>query len=119
MACAPVQSGQRFVVQMIGHIDCQAQAIGAYGYGALSDPSSSIAIAFTGMMTLFVALFGLRLMLGQMQSGRDLVGDMLRIGIVLTLATSWPAWRVICWRRQACGLSGCACGRRRTAVLSG
>ena len=95
MACAPVQSGQRFVAQMIGHIDCQAQAIGAYGYGALSDPSSSIALAFTGMLTLFVALFGLRLMMGQMQSGRDLVGDMLRIGIVLTLATSWPAWRTL------------------------
>lgn len=95
MACEPVQSGQRFVAQMIGHIDCQAQAIGAYGYGVLSDPSSSIAIAFTGMMTLFVALFGLRLMMGQMQSGRDLIGDALRIGIVLTLATSWPAWRTL------------------------
>ncbi|MGH8337593.1 MAG: type IV secretion system protein, partial [Gammaproteobacteria bacterium] len=26
---------------------------------------------------------------------RGLVGDMLRIGIVLTLATSWPAWRTL------------------------
>jgi type IV secretion system protein VirB6 len=95
MACAPVQSGQRFVAQMIGHIDCQAQAIGSYGYGALADPSSSIAIALTGMLTLFVALFGLRLMMGQVQTGRDVVGDVLRIGIVLTLATSWPAWRTM------------------------
>lgn len=95
MACAPVQSGQRFVAQMIGHIDCQAQAIGSYGYGALADPSSTIALALTGMLTLFVALFGLRLMLGQVQTGRDVIGDVLRIGIVLTLATSWPAWRTL------------------------
>ena len=95
MACAPVQSGQRFVAQMIGHIDCQAQAIGSYGYGALADPSSPIALALTGMLTLFVALFGLRLMMGQLQTGRDVIGDVLRIGIVLTLATSWPAWRTL------------------------
>ncbi len=55
-----VQTGQRFVAQMVAHVDCQAQAIGAYGFGALSDPASSVAVALTGMLTLFVALFGLQ-----------------------------------------------------------
>jgi type IV secretion system protein VirB6 len=95
MACEPVQTGQRFVAEFMAHVDCQAQSIGAYGYGALADPASSVFIVLTGMMTLFVALYGLRLMLGEQQSGRDIVGDMLRIGIVLTLATSWPAWRTL------------------------
>jgi type IV secretion system protein VirB6 len=95
MACEAVQTGQRFVAQMVAHVDCQAQAIGAYGFGALSDPASSVAVALTGMLTLFVALFGIRLMLAEPQNGRDLVGDMLRIAIVLTLATSWPAWRTL------------------------
>lgn len=95
MACNAVQTGQRFVAEMIAHVDCQAQAIGAYGFGALSDPASSVAIALTGLLTLFVALFGFRLMMAEPQSGRDLVGDALRIGIVLTLATSWPAWRTL------------------------
>ncbi len=95
MACEQVNTGQRFVSEMLGHIDCQAQAIGAYGYGALSDPSSALAMAFTGLLTIFVAIFGLRLISGEPMSGRDAVGDVLRVAIVVTLATSWPAWRTL------------------------
>ena len=95
MACEQVNTGQRFVVEMLGHIDCQAQAIGAYGYGALSDPNSALAMAFTGLLTIFVAIFGLRLIAGEPMGGRDVVGDVLRVAIVATLATSWPAWRTL------------------------
>lgn len=95
MTCEAVQTGQRFMAQMVAHVDCQAQAIGAYGFGALSDPASSVALALTGLLTIFVAIFGLRLMLSDTQNGHDLVSDVLRIGIVLTLATSWPAWRTL------------------------
>lgn len=95
MACEAVLTGQRFVAQMLGHIDCQAQTIGAYGYGALSDPNSVVAIAGTALLTVFVAVFGLRLLMGEPMGGRDLIGDVLRLGIVLTLATSWPAWRTL------------------------
>ncbi|MGH6785520.1 MAG: type IV secretion system protein [Novosphingobium sp.] len=95
MACEQVNTGQRFVAEMLGHIDCQAQAIGAYGYGALSDPNSALAAAFTGLLTIFVAIFGLRLIAGEPLGGRDVVGDVLRAAIVVTLATSWPAWRTL------------------------
>ena len=95
MSCPEVLTGQRFVAQSIAHIDCQAQAIGAYGYGALADPSSVYALAFTALLTVFVAIFGLRLMAGEPMGRRDLVGDLLRVAIVLTLATSWPAWRTL------------------------
>lgn len=95
MACGAVGTGERFVSQTIAHIDCQAQTIGAYGYGALSDPNSFVTVVLTGLLTLFIALFALRLMLGERVGTRDVVTDMLRIGIVLTLATSWPAWRTL------------------------
>lgn len=95
MVCTPVTTGNRFLAETIAHIDCQAQAIGAYGYGALSDPGSAVAIALTGLLTIFIAIFGYRLMLGEEMHARGLVCDMLRVGIVLTLATSWPAWRTL------------------------
>lgn len=95
MSCEAVYTGQRFVAQTLSHIDCQAQAIGAYGYGALSDPGSAVSLALTALLTICVALFGLRLMTGSPVDGRDVFGDVLRIGIVLTLATSWPAWRTL------------------------
>jgi type IV secretion system protein VirB6 len=95
MACEAVFTGQRFVTQTITHIDCQAQAIGAYGYGALSEPGSALALASSALLTVFVAIFGLRLMSGEAVSGRDLASDALRVGIALTLAASWPAWRTL------------------------
>lgn len=95
MACGAVFTGQRFVAETLLHIDCQAQGIGAYGYGALANPASVVSIALTGLLTIFVALFGFRLLTGEAMSGRDVLGDVLKIGIVLTLATSWPAWRTL------------------------
>lgn len=95
MACEAVYTGQRFVAQAVAHIDCQAQAIGAYGYGALADPASAVSIALTGLLVIFVAIFGLRLLMGEQLGARDIVSDVLRVGIVLTLATSWPAWRTV------------------------
>ncbi|WP_428334173.1 type IV secretion system protein [Novosphingobium sp.] len=79
----------------LAHLDCQGQSIGAYGYGALADPSSSVFLALTGLLTIFIALFGIRLILGHPMAARDVIGDVIKIGIVLTLATSWPAWRVV------------------------
>lgn len=95
MDCPSVTTGNRFLAEAIAHIDCQAQAIGAYGYGALANPGSGVSIALTGLLTIFIAIFGYRLMLGEEMRARGLVGDMLKLGIVLTLATSWPAWRTL------------------------
>jgi len=95
MSCPDVLTGQRFVAQSLAHIDCQAQTIGAYGFGALANPGSGVALTLTALFTIFVAIFGLRLMIGERLDSRDLVSDVLRIGIVLTLATSWPAWRTL------------------------
>lgn len=95
MACPSVTTGNRFLAETLAHIDCQAQSIGAYGYGALADPASGITIALTSLLTIFIAIFGYRLMLGEEMRAQGLVGDVLKVGIVLTLATSWPAWRTL------------------------
>lgn len=95
MACTAVHTGSAFLSGTLSHLDCQARTVGAYGYGALADPGSSVALALTGLLTIFIALFGLRLILGEPFEGRDLVGSVIRIGLFLTLATSWPAWRAV------------------------
>lgn len=95
MVCPSVSTGRGFLSGALQHIDCQAQAIGSYGYGALANPASMVSIALIGLLTIFVAIYGLRLALGHAVAGRDLIGDFVRIAIVLTLASSWPAWRVI------------------------
>ena len=98
MSCPALASGDRFLASLLTSLDCHALSIGAYGYGALADPGSPAAGLLLALLTLFIALFGLRLMFGEAVSGRDVAADFLRLGIVLTLATSWPAWRTLAYQ---------------------
>jgi type IV secretion system protein VirB6 len=95
MACTSVITGDRFILRTLEHIDCQAQLIGSYGYQALGDPGSDASLLMTGLLTLFIALFGVRVMFGPTPGPRDLVLGVIKIGIVLTLAFSWPAFRTL------------------------
>lgn len=95
VSCTAVISGSGFLSATLAQIDCQAENLGSYGYGALADPGSPISIAMGGLLTIFVAVLGIRLALGYSFKTGDTVGAVLRVGIVLTLATSWPAWRVV------------------------
>lgn len=95
MACPAILTGDQFLTRVLGNIDCQAGYLGSYGWHALGQPGSLAATVMTGLLTVFVALFGIRLLFGPTPGARDLVGDVIKIGIVLTLAFSWPAFRTL------------------------
>jgi type IV secretion system protein VirB6 len=95
MACPAIITGESFLLRTLAHIDCQAQVIGSYGYQALGQPGSTASVLMTSLLTLFIALFGIRLLFGPPPGARDVVFDVLKIGIVLTLAFSWPAFRTV------------------------
>lgn len=95
MACPAITTGSGFLSGTMAYLDCQARVIGSYGYGALAEPRSPVFAALTGLLTIFVALHGARLLLGISEGRAKFVGDIIKVGIVLTLATSWPAWRTI------------------------
>jgi type IV secretion system protein VirB6 len=95
MSCPSVLTGERFLTRAIEHIDCQTREIGSYGYLALSEPGSVASLVVVSLLTLFIALFGIRLLFGPQPGTRDVVMDVLKIGIVLTLAFSWPIFRTV------------------------
>lgn len=95
MACAAIVTGDRFLSRTLEHIDCQAQLLGSFGYQALGQPGSLASTVVTGLLTLFIAIIGLRFLFGPGPGARDLVYDALKVGIVLTLAFSWPAFRTV------------------------
>lgn len=97
MACPTVLSGSQFLVRSIAHLDCQAQTLGSFGFQSLAGPGSPAFTALTALLTLFVAVYGVRLLLGSGDTARDLVTSALKVGIVLTIALSWPAWRVLAY----------------------
>lgn len=94
MAC-PGLSSNNFLSTVLNAVDCQAQAIGSGGYQALAASGSSVLLTLTGLLTLFVALYGYRMLLGEGPGVRDTVLALAKIGIILAMATSWPAFRTL------------------------
>ncbi|WEK01798.1 MAG: type IV secretion system protein [Candidatus Sphingomonas phytovorans] len=97
MACPSISPGGAFLAGVLNYVDCQVQAIGENGYQALTAPGSTVAVLLTGLLTIFVALFGYRMILGQVPGARDGVLALVKIGVVLALATSWPAFRTLAY----------------------
>jgi type IV secretion system protein VirB6 len=92
--CPGLASGDAFLGSLLQHIDCQGRTLGLSGYEALAAPGSPIGLVLTSVLVIFVALFGLRLASGE-ATLRDAVIAVVKIGIVLTLATNWPAFQVV------------------------
>jgi type IV secretion system protein VirB6 len=93
--CTPLPPGSGFIQSVLAFLDCQAQILGARGWQALAAPGSTLALLLTGFLTLFVALFGYRLLLGQGPDVRTGVIAFVKIGIVFALATSWGAYSTL------------------------
>lgn len=94
-ACNAPPSTAGFLEGLLSYVDCQAQSLGTNGYEALAAPGSTLSLLVTGFLTLFVAFLGYRMLLGQTPSLRDGVLALVKIGIVLALATSWGVYRTL------------------------
>lgn len=97
MACPQVATGSEFLARTLEHLDCQAQTIGSFGFQSLADPGSLAGIVLSALLALFIALYAIRLLFGPGDEPRDLIGAVLKVGIVLTMAVSWPAWRTVAY----------------------
>jgi type IV secretion system protein VirB6 len=119
MSCVPLAPGAGFVSGLLNFVDCQAQTIGAGGYQALATPGSTLSLVLTGLLTLFVALFGYRMLFGQTPGVRDGVLALVKIGVVLALATSWTAYRTLVYDVAFKGPAELASDIGRPAALPG
>ena len=81
-----------YVRNLVDFVDCHAVALGEEGYRALG-PGTPFGHALSGLLTIYVAIIGYRLLLGGIIGLRDGVTIALRIGIVLALATQWSAYQ--------------------------
>jgi type IV secretion system protein VirB6 len=95
--CAAPGTGGAFLAEMLGHLDCQAQQIGMGGYQALAAPGSPITLVMAALMTIFVAIFGIRMLFGRIPTVSETMFAFIKIGVVLTLASSWAAYRVVAY----------------------
>ena len=96
MVCA-APAIDRFASRLLADTDCQAMGMVERGYAALAQPGGTVSIALTGLMVIAVAFFGYRLLLGRGVALSDAVGLTVKLGIVLTLATSWASWQALAY----------------------
>lgn len=95
--CSPPDPELGVAVRLAGYLDCQARALGENGFQAIAGGPLATGL-LSGVVTIFIALIGYKLILGHVPSLRDGVGWAVRLGIVLTLTTSWPAFQTLLYR---------------------
>lgn len=82
--------------------DCNARTIGQEGYLGLASYVTSSGI-LAGILTIFVALIGYRLLLGGKLDLSDGVSWAAKVGIVLALLAGWSAFQAIFYQLAIAG----------------
>ena len=77
-------------------VDCIASQVSEQAFGRLFGTDGQMAFMLTMLLVLYVAFFGISLMLGRSSlSVRSLVPRIMTVGLVLTFATSFAAFSAI------------------------
>lgn len=97
IACSAPDPASGVAVQLTYYLDCQARALGENGFQAIAGGALGMSL-LTGLLTIFVAFIGYRLILGETPGARDGVGWAVRVGLVLALMMSWPAFQTLVFR---------------------
>ena len=79
-------------------VDCVANEMAASAFGRLFGAGGAMGPVLTIVLTLYIAFFAYSLLTGRTALGVSaLTPRMLRIGVVLTFATSWIAYQNVVW----------------------
>jgi len=98
-ACNDLVSGAgEGVAPALRAVDCMSGEATAMAFGRLLGPHGALLPALSVALALYVALFAVALLTGRARLGaQSLVPHALRIGLVLTFATSWVAYQSVVW----------------------
>lgn len=96
-ACALPDGDLGVALRLSSYLDCQSRVLGENGFQAFASSPISAAM-LSGLATIFVALIGYRMLLGAQPTVRDGVAWSARLGIVIALLSSWPAFNALVYR---------------------
>jgi type IV secretion system protein VirB6 len=97
LACLAPDPDMGVALRLAATLDCQSRALGENGFQALVGSPGMTAL-LAGLVTIFVALIGYRMILGHMPRISDGIAWAVRLGVVLALVTSWPAFETLIYR---------------------
>jgi len=97
LLCNAPDTSAGVAIGLADYLDCQARALGENGFQALAGGPLGMSL-LTGLLTIFIGLVGYRMILGEMPGIRHGINWMVRVGFVLALVTSWPAFQTLVYR---------------------
>lgn len=81
---------------LMASVDCQSTAYVASAYEGLFGTGGGLGQALAGALTIYVAFYGYRLIIGAgSATAPDLVRRLAVIGVILALSTNWPAYQTL------------------------
>ena len=81
---------------LLGTVDCNVRDLVHTGYTAIFQPNSAISGLLTALLTIYVAIMGYRLLLGQSQLRvSDFALNAVKLGVVIALATQWDTYQTV------------------------
>ncbi|MGI4877283.1 MAG: type IV secretion system protein, partial [Janthinobacterium lividum] len=92
----PLPSSDTLARDALNSVDCLIGGQIESSYAALLTPGGTFSTALTVGLTIYVAIIGYRLILGQagLTLG-ELVPHFVKIGLILALVTNWPAYQAL------------------------
>lgn len=93
--CTVIPGDTSFASNFIAYADCQARVVGQQGYMALAAGGSSVSVFISILLTILIAMFGYRLLLGGVPSLADVIMALVKVGLTITFATSWAAYQTV------------------------
>jgi type IV secretion system protein VirB6 len=96
MAFCPAPQDKSMVSGVIETVDCHIRVLVQDSYRELVGPNTWFATAFTGLLTIYIALLGYQLLFGRgglRVTELPIVG--LKIGLILAFLTSWAAYQTL------------------------
>ena len=93
--CVAQPAGAGIITNVSAFVDCQTEIFVLGAYQSLASPGSTLSVLLTGFLTIAIAFLGYNLLLGNAPSLRTGTMTMAKVGAVLALATSWPAYHAL------------------------
>ena len=95
--CAPIAvDGVGGIAAMLRTVDCHTNLLVGQGYARLFGTGGVFGAVLTAALTIYIALLAYRLLMGRTSlSLTTITPRVLAMGLVLTFATSWPAYQTM------------------------
>ncbi len=95
MATCATSASEGLVRGVLDNVDCNIRVLVHDSYRDLLGPGTVFATAFTGLLTIYVALIGYQMVLGRGAPLTRLPVIALKVGLIMALLTSWAAYQAL------------------------